>query len=113
MSSIKEAVAFNRWLACMRPFLEAFPEQSFEPSVAALTESSSFITRRVQEDFEFWGRLTRCRTPQEVQQTYFEFWRTAWEQYQDYYLRLAGASRSEPVTQTPSAKPLPKYKAAA
>ena len=52
-------------------------------------ELAEFTARRVREDLTFPARLVKCRSPQDVQQAYVDFWTTAFTQYQNEFGRLA------------------------
>ena len=51
-------------------------------------EWAGFVNRRLQEDLAMPQRLVTCRSPQEVQQIYVDYWSKALTQYQDELGRL-------------------------
>jgi hypothetical protein len=52
-------------------------------------ELADFTARRVQEDIKLPERLVKCRSPQDIQQVYLDYWTTAFAQYQAEFGRLA------------------------
>jgi hypothetical protein len=57
------------------------------PSLA-FANWTQFLISRSKQDVEFGRRLAHCRTPVDVQQVYTDFWKTAFEQYGEYYGHL-------------------------
>jgi hypothetical protein len=57
-------------------------------------EWAEFVGRRLQEDFAVPQRLAACKSAQEAQQICVDYWKTAFEQYQDEMGRLAKMSES-------------------
>ena len=53
------------------------------------SELTDFTMRRMQEDARLPERLMQCRTAQDMQQTWLDFWKTAIAQYQGEWSRLA------------------------
>jgi hypothetical protein len=58
------------------------------------TEWTDFMKRRMQEDFAVPQRLSECRSPQEAQQVWVDYWKKAFAQYQDEVTRMAKISES-------------------
>jgi len=85
------------WLEMARPGFEAAAEYTgriCESAVALNREWTDFMSRRVQEDFALPQRLVNCRSPQELQQAYIDYWSRAYSQYQQEFARLAGLNQT-------------------
>lgn len=87
---------FNPWIATANPLIDtslkltgAVCTRAFE--VAA--ELTDFTLLRVQEDVRLPERLSHCRSPQDVQQAWGDFWSKALEQYQKEWTKLAEINR--------------------
>jgi hypothetical protein len=76
---------FNPWLTLMIPFAESISAPPLERAFASWTQ---FVTLRFKEDLELGQRLALCRTPIDVQRASIDFWKTAFEQYVEYYAHL-------------------------
>lgn len=93
---------FNPWLALMPPFAQSFTGPPLDRAAGAFESWTQFVTLRFKEDLELGQRLTRCRTPIDVQGTYMEFWKTAFEQYGKYCAHLLqDAQPLPPVKEQP------------
>ena len=79
---------FNPWLALMTPLAGGFSAPPLERAAGAFKSWTQFVTLRFKEDLELGQRLTRCRTPIDLQRAYIGFWKTAFEQYGEYYAHL-------------------------
>lgn len=83
---------FNPWLASAGPMFEAAAQlttKMCEGVTEIGKELAEFTARRVQEDLTLPARLATCKSPQDVQQVYLDFWTTAFAQYQNEFGRLA------------------------
>ena len=83
---------FNPWLAAAGPMFEAAAQltaKMCEGVTEIGKELAEFTALRMQEDFTFPARLVTCKSPQDVQQVYLDFWTTAFAQYQNEFSRLA------------------------
>jgi hypothetical protein len=83
---------FNPWLASTGPMFEAAAQLTAKmcEGVSEIgKELAEFTARRVQEDLTLPARLATCKSPQDVQQVYLDFWATAFAQYQTEFGRLA------------------------
>lgn len=76
----------NPWLATAQPMLDT--------SVKLASELTDFTLRRMKEDVRLPERLASCRSPQDVQQAWIEFWQRAFDQYQGEWQRLAEINRA-------------------
>jgi len=79
---------FNPWLRPMDPFAESFSALPLERATVAFASWTQFITLRCKEDLELGRRLALCQTPVDIQRAYIDFWKTAFEQYGEYYAHL-------------------------
>lgn len=61
----------------------------FERAAAFNTEWTQFLTRRFNEDIALPQRLTACKSPEEAQEIYVDFWTKALAEYQEEFGRLA------------------------
>ena len=86
---------FNPWLTLMRALGESSTARPLECS-AAVEAWPQFLSVRFKEDLEFWRRLGLCRTPMDIQKVYIDFWRTAFEQYQEYYAQAMAVTQPPP-----------------
>jgi hypothetical protein len=68
---------------------ETFCTQAIEVA----SELTDFTMRRVQEDIRLPEQLARCRSPQDVQRAWLDYWKTAIAQYQAEWGRLADLQR--------------------
>jgi hypothetical protein len=57
----------------------------------AQLELMGYFTRRAQAVMEAPGRLSQCRTPQDVANEQMRFWRTAYEEYAESMGRVTEA----------------------
>jgi hypothetical protein len=88
---------FNPWLASAGPMFEAAAQLTTKmcEGVAEVgKELAEFTARRVQEDLRLPARLATCKSPQDVQQVYVDFWTTAFAQYQAEFGRLAEVNQA-------------------
>ena len=69
--------------------LAEFNGQFFERAVAFNTEWTQFLTRRFNEDVALPQRLTECKSAEEAQEIYVDFWTKALREYQEEFCRLA------------------------
>lgn len=84
-------------LAIAQPSISAIVElnSKFYENAARLgTELSDFVTKRLQEDLTTSQRLITCRSPQEFQQIYADWWSKAFGQYQNELGRVAKLSET-------------------
>lgn len=58
------------------------------------TEWLGFVTRRLREDLAMPQQLAACKSPQEAQQVWVDYWQTTFAQYQDEMGRLAKMGES-------------------
>jgi hypothetical protein len=86
MSHLKTPI--NPWLTLMGPFAESFSALPMQRAPLAFANWTKLITLRGKEDLELARRLAGCRTPVDVQRVYIDFWKTAFEQYGEYYGHL-------------------------
>jgi len=87
---------FNPWSAAADPFMSTGMKLTDTVCTRAFdvaSELTNFTLLRMQEDVRLPERLSRCRSPQEIQQTWVDFWKKAFEQYQEEWSRLAGMGR--------------------
>ncbi len=66
-----------------------FNGQLFERAAAFNTEWTEFLTRRFNEDVALPQRLTECKSAEEAQEIYVDFWTMALREYQEEFCRLA------------------------
>jgi hypothetical protein len=95
----------NALMGMMQPAFAAMAEfngKLYDSAARFNTEWAEFLCRRLQEDFTVPQRLAACKSPQEAQQVYVDYWKRAFAQYQDEMGRLAKMSESF-VQQTASA----------
>ncbi len=88
---------FNPWLASAGPMFEAAAQlttKMCEGGTEIGKELAEFTALRMQEDFTFPARLATCKSPQDVQRVYVDFWTTAFAQYQNEFRRLAELNQS-------------------
>ncbi|CAN1724289.1 Phasin family protein [Hyphomicrobium sp. 1Nfss2.1] len=75
-------------------------------AIEVTSELTDFTLARIEEDVRLPERLSHCRSPQDVQQTWIDFWNRAFIQYQGEWLRLAainsGTLLAEPSAQQPN-----------
>lgn len=84
-------------LAFTQPSINAIVELNskfYENAARFGTELSDFITKRLQEDLSTSQRLITCRSPQEFQQIYTDWWSKAFGQYQNELGRVAKLSET-------------------
>lgn len=101
MTSHKERHAepfeqFNSWAFPARPMFETsakFTETLCTQAIEVASELTDFTMRRLREDVRLPERLTQCRTPQDLQQAWLDYWQTAISQYQGEWSRLADLGR--------------------
>jgi len=63
--------------------------QLFERAAAFNMEWTQFLARRFKEDMALPQHLTACKSAQEAQDIYVDFWTTALREYQEEFVRLA------------------------
>jgi len=79
-------------LAMAQPHFNAMVEfngKLCETAARFGAEWTDFMTKRLREDFAASQRLLSCRTPQDMQQVYADWWSKAFGQYQQEFGRLA------------------------
>src|SRR5262245_19972938 len=67
---------FEAMLQMQRPALTALAEingRLYESIAAANKEWTSFVNRRLKEDFAVTQQLAECRTPQDIYRVYVQF----------------------------------------
>jgi cation transport regulator ChaB len=87
----------NALMAMTQPAFAAiadFNGKLYDSATRFNTEWAEFLGRRLQEDFAVPQRLSACKSPQEAQQIYVDYWKTAFAQYQDEMGRLAKMSET-------------------
>jgi len=95
--------SFNPWLAAAGPMFEAaaqLTQEMCEGVTEISKEVAEFTARRVQEDLTLPARLLKCKSPQDVQQVYLDYWSTAFAQYQTEFGRLAELNQAFSRTAT-------------
>lgn len=95
--SLASFAQFNPWAASVAPFMETsakLTETMRSQAMAVASELGDFTMRRMQEDIRLSEQLASCRTPQDLQQTWAEFWKKAFTQYQTEWTRLASLNQS-------------------
>ena len=68
-------------------------------------ELFGFMSRRAQAYLEIPGRLSQCRTPNDLVREQTQFWRTAMEQYVDTSRRLTGVATQMMVSAAAAGAP--------
>lgn len=66
----------------------------FKGAARAQLEVMGLMSRRAQAYLEIPGRLSHCRTPQDVANEQLRFWRTAYEEYAQSMGRITDAMAS-------------------
>lgn len=87
----------NPWSTAAGPLLETSVKVTDAMCTRAFkvaAEITDFTLLRVQEDIRLPERISRCRSPQEVQQAWIDFWSKAFAQYQNEWSRLAEINRA-------------------
>jgi hypothetical protein len=87
----------NALMGMMQPAFAAMAEfngKLYDSAARLNTEWAEFLSRRLQEDFAVPQRLAACKSPQEAQQVYVDYWQTAFAQYQSEMGRLAKMSET-------------------
>lgn len=86
----------NPWSTAAGPLLETSVKLTDAMCTRAFrvaAELTDFTLLRVQEDVRLPERLSRCRSPQDVQEAWIEFWNKTFAQYQNEWTRLAEINR--------------------
>lgn len=94
---IKVLEQLNPWAATAGPLIETSVKMTDTLCTRAIevaTELTDFTLLRMQEDVRLPERLARCRSPQDVQQTWVDFWKKAFDQYGSEWARLAELNRA-------------------
>lgn len=84
------------FMSMSRPALVAMAELNGKLADNALkmgAEWADFVRRRLEEDIAVPQRFVACKTPQEAQTVYVDYWKTAFAQYQDEIGRLTRMSQ--------------------
>jgi hypothetical protein len=84
-------------LSMTQPALTAVAEfngKLLDAAAKLNAEWTDFLGRRLQEDLALPQRLVACKSPQEAQQVYTDYWKTTFAQYQDEMGRLAQMGES-------------------
>lgn len=84
-------------MSMMQPAFAAaaeFNSKLYESAARFNAEWTQFLNRRLQEDLAIPQRLAACRSPQEAQQVWVDYWKTALGQYQDEMGRFAKMSET-------------------
>lgn len=81
-------------------------------AIEVTSELTDFTLARIEEDVRLPERLSHCRSPQDVQQAWIDFWNKAFSQYQAEWLRIT-AINSGPLLATDSAQPARRGRPAA
>jgi Phasin protein len=72
--------------------------QAYDPFTKGIAraqlEFMGLMSRRAQAFMEIPGRLSHCRTPQDLANEQMRFWRTAYEEYSDSLGRMTEAMAS-------------------
>jgi hypothetical protein len=88
---------FNPWGASAGPLMQTsvkLTEAACNQAFKVAAELTDFTLLRVQEDVRLPERLARCRSPQDVQQAWMDFWSKAFQQYQNEWTKLAEINRA-------------------
>ncbi len=87
---------FGLWPEAAKPLIETssnLAEQAYTRAFQVGSELSNFALQRMQEDAQLPQRLLHCRTAEEVQRTWIDYWQKTISQYQAEWSRLAALSR--------------------
>ncbi|KAB2942364.1 MAG: phasin family protein [Hyphomicrobium sp.] len=87
---------FNSWAFSAQPMIETnakLTEALCTQAIEVASELTDFTMRRLREDVRLPERLAQCRTPQDLQQAWLDYWQTAIAQYQGEWSRLADLGR--------------------
>jgi hypothetical protein len=112
MTSHKEQQAqafapFDPWAMAAMPMLATsakFSSTLCSQAIEVASELTDFTMRRMQEEVHLPQRLMQCRTPQELQRTWLDYWKTAMSQYQGEWSRLAVLGRESLQASLPTAE---------
>jgi hypothetical protein len=66
-----------------------FNGQLCERVAAFNTEWTKFLAQRLEEDVALPQRLAACKSPEEAQEIYVDFWTRGLRDYQEEFFRLA------------------------
>lgn len=76
-------------------------EQMMRGFTRGQLESQQLLARRAQAYLELPGRMSQCRTPQDLMQEQMRFWQTAFQQYSESSRRILSAwSQPTPAPKT-------------
>ncbi|MFA5899281.1 MAG: phasin family protein [Hyphomicrobium sp.] len=87
---------FNPWIASVAPFMGTsvkLTETMRTQATAVASELSDFTMRRIQEDVRLSERIAGCRSAQDWQQIWAEYWKKTFAQYQNEWSRLASINQ--------------------
>ncbi len=96
-ANLMPPLSVSALMAITRPALGVMAEfngRLYDSAARFNAEWAEFLGRRLQEDLAVPQRLAACNSPQEVQQVYVNYWKTAFAQYQDEMGRLAKTGES-------------------
>ncbi len=95
--SVAGSVLVSPWMLVARPYCE-FATHAAEAACRTYAEVgknvAGFASRRLKADMGLPSRLMACRTPEEVQRIYADFYRTLFDDYQDEFQRLWEVNRA-------------------
>jgi len=90
-ANLMPPLGFDALMSMTQPALAALAEfngKLFDSAAQFNAEWAEFLSRRLQEDMAVPQRIAACKSPQDAQQVYVEYWRTAFAQYQEEMGRL-------------------------
>jgi hypothetical protein len=89
--SVAELALMNPWMLVAKPYYE-FASHATETACRTCSEVgknfAGFASRRLKAEMSLPSRLMACRSPEDVQRTYADFYRTMFDDYQDEFQRL-------------------------
>lgn len=94
---IKTLEQFNPWTATAGPLFEAgvkLTDTLCTQAIGVASELTDFTLLRIQEDVRLPERLARCKSPEDVQKTWVEYWKKAFDQHGSEWTKLAELNRA-------------------
>lgn len=89
LGSSNDRDALTRMVHSALTAMAEFNGQLCERVAAFNTEWTKFLAHRLEEDVALPQRLTACKSPEEAQEIYVDFWTRALREYQEEFFRLA------------------------